>query len=95
MGSGIFEVKEYKCALDAALLGEKEGAIADTYILCNPPYSLESLGMDKVVNHNQAGSLDPKTAAGQFGSVITEARTACFRRFQGEEQRKNAQSPVA
>ena len=75
--------------LGAALLGETEGAIADTYILCNPPYSLESLGMDKVVNHNQAGlsnhnqadPLDPKTAVGQFGSVTTEARMNTFANF--------------
>jgi pimeloyl-ACP methyl ester carboxylesterase len=61
--------------LAAALLGEKEKALADTYVLCNPPYSLESLGMDKIINH------DDKSAVGQFGSVTTEARTETFKRF--------------
>ncbi|MET3116500.1 hypothetical protein AAKU64_000706 [Undibacterium sp. GrIS 1.8] len=59
----------------AALLGEKEHALADTYILCNPPYSLESLGMDKIINH------DDKSAVGQFGSVTTAARKLTFANF--------------
>ncbi len=66
--------------LGAALLGEREGAIADTYILSNPPYSLESLGMDKIVNHDQAG-LDADGAVGQFGSVTTQARMDTFANF--------------
>ncbi|MBZ4170940.1 alpha/beta hydrolase, partial [Escherichia fergusonii] len=32
----------------AALLGEREAALADTYVLCNPPYSLEALLMDEL-----------------------------------------------
>lgn len=61
--------------LAAALLGEKEGHIADTYVLCNPPYSLESLTMDKLVNH------DSKSAVGEFGSVSTLDRKTTFRNF--------------
>lgn len=61
--------------LGAALLGEKEGALADTYVLCNPPYSLESLGMDQLVND------DAKSATGQFGSVTTAARKETFANF--------------
>lgn len=61
--------------LAAALLGEKEGAIADTYVLCNPPYSLESLTMDQIVNEDAQG------ATGQFGSVTTQARQATFANF--------------
>lgn len=66
--------------LAAALLGEKEDAIADTYIMSNPPYSLESLGMDKMVNHDHRG-LDSRSAVGQFGSVTTEARMTTFSNF--------------
>ena len=62
-------------ALGAALLGKGEGALADTYVLCNPPYSLESLGMDKLVNE------DSKSATGQFGSVTTAARKSTFKNF--------------
>jgi pimeloyl-ACP methyl ester carboxylesterase len=61
--------------LAAALLGEREGAIADTYVLCNPPYSLESLGLDKTVNDSS------KSAVGQFGSVTTLARKQTFKIF--------------
>lgn len=61
--------------LGAALLGEKEGAIADTYVLCNPPYSLQNLGLEKLTNH------DSRSAAGNFGSVTTEARMQTFKNF--------------
>jgi pimeloyl-ACP methyl ester carboxylesterase len=61
--------------LAAALLGQQDEALADTYVMCNPPYSLESLGMDKVVND------DSKSVAGQFGSVTTEARKETFKNF--------------
>ena len=44
-------------------------------MLCNPPYSLESLGMDKIVND------DDKSATGQFGSVTTAARKQTFLNF--------------
>lgn len=62
-------------ALGAALLGEADHAVADTYVLCNPPYSLESLGMDQLVND------DAKSATGQFGSVTTQARQQTFTNF--------------
>jgi pimeloyl-ACP methyl ester carboxylesterase len=61
--------------LAAALLGKNEDALADAYVLCNPPYSLESLGMDKIVND------DAKSATGQFGSVTTAARKQTFLNF--------------
>lgn len=62
-------------SLAAALLGQQDDALADTYVLCNPPYSLESLGIDKLVND------DSKSATGQFGSVTTAARKQTFRNF--------------
>ncbi len=62
-------------ALGAALLGKNEDALADAYVLCNPPYSLESLGMDKIAND------DAKSATGQFGSVTTAARKQTFLSF--------------
>lgn len=61
--------------LAAALLGNREGALADSYVLCNPPYSLESLGMDKLVND------DSKSATGQFGSVSSADRKTTFKNF--------------
>jgi pimeloyl-ACP methyl ester carboxylesterase len=61
--------------LGAAMLGEKEDALADTYVMSNPPYSLESLSMDKIVND------DAKAATGQFGSVTTVARKATMANF--------------
>lgn len=73
--------------LGAALLGEKEGALADTYVLCNPPYSLESLGMDKIINH------DDKSAVGQFGSVTTQARMQTFKNFLEKVKERANQAP--
>lgn len=61
--------------LAAALMGEAEGAMADTYVLCNPPYSLQSLGQDRIVNH------DARSAQGQFGSVSAEDRQETFKSF--------------
>jgi len=72
--------------LAAALMGEREQALADTYVLCNPPYSLESLGMDKIVNE------DNKSASGQFGSVTSAARKETFKNFlQVVKKRANTQ----
>jgi pimeloyl-ACP methyl ester carboxylesterase len=61
--------------LAAALMGESEGAIADTYVLCNPPYSLESLTMDQMVNHDSRG------ATGDFGGITKFARQETFKNF--------------
>jgi len=61
--------------LAAALLGQQDQALADTYVMCNPPYCLESLGLDQLVND------DNKSAAGQFGSVTTAARKETFKNF--------------
>lgn len=61
--------------LAAAMLGEQEGALADTYVLCNPPYSLESLTMDTMVNH------DARSATGDFGGITTLARMETFKNF--------------
>ena len=44
-------------------------------MLSNPPYSLESLSMDKIAND------DAKSATGQFGSVTTVARKATMANF--------------
>ena len=59
--------------LAAALLGEKEDALADTYVLCNPPYSLEALAMDSLANHNMGSGLGPRGAVTQAARVQTFA----------------------
>lgn len=59
----------------AALLGEQEAALADTYVLCNPPYSLEALLMDDLANHNMGSGL------GQRGAVTQKARVKTFAHF--------------
>lgn len=61
--------------LAAALMGEREQAVADTYVLCNPPYSLENLLMDGIANHEMASSM------GQFGPVTRQARVQTFANF--------------
>ncbi|MDI1261560.1 hypothetical protein [Aquabacterium sp.] len=61
--------------LAAAMLGEHDNALADTYVLCNPPYSLESVTMDTMVNH------DARSAAGDFGGITTQARMETFKNF--------------
>lgn len=61
--------------LAAALLGEQEGALADTYVMCNPPYSLKSLGMDQYFNCDSSSSTE------QYGGVSEAARVETFKCF--------------
>ena len=74
--------------LAAALLGRKESALADTYVLCNPPYSLESIPLEQM---DPLGSTD-KTSFGQFGSVTTKARQETFVRFLAAVEERAASS---
>lgn len=67
-------------SLGAAFLGsnDKESggkAIADTYVMCNPPYSTGINFMDKVVNRSQ------RSHAGKKGAVTPEARVATLKNF--------------
>ncbi len=62
-------------ALGAAMLGTREGALADTYILCNPPYNLDSGAMDALSN------AEGFNFEGQSGGVTSEARQETFKNF--------------
>lgn len=62
--------------LGAAMLGLKDNdAIADTYVMCNPPYNLASPGMEKITGAKLPGG------AGEFGHVTDKARQETFKRF--------------
>lgn len=62
--------------LAAAMLGLKDSdAIADTYVMCNPPYNLASPGMEKITSAKLPGG------AGEFGHVTDKARQETFKRF--------------
>lgn len=61
--------------LGAAMLGMKEDAIADTYVMCNPPYNLTAPGVEKITNAKQQAGM------GEFGHVTDAARQETFRRF--------------
>ncbi len=63
--------------LGAAMLGlkEDESFIADTYIMSNPPYNLESPATEEFVVAKQPGGF------GEFGHVTATARKDTFKRF--------------
>ncbi|AMM25083.1 hypothetical protein AX767_12450 [Variovorax sp. PAMC 28711] len=61
--------------LGAAMLGIAEGALADTYILANPPYNLDSSSMDALSN-SEGFNLE-----GDAGGVTSEARQQTFKNF--------------
>lgn len=61
--------------LGAAMLGMKEDAIADTYVMCNPPYNLAAPGMEKFTSAKLPGG------TGEFGHVSEAARRETFKRF--------------
>lgn len=61
--------------LGSAMLGMKEDAIADTYVMCNPPYNLEA-PMAEAVTYAKMPD-----GTGEFGHVTDKARQETFKRF--------------
>lgn len=61
--------------LGAAMLGIADGALADTYILANPPYNLDSSTMDALSNS------EGFNFEGNAGGVTSEARQETFKNF--------------
>ncbi|BEP56972.1 hypothetical protein GmRootV118_42160 [Variovorax sp. V118] len=61
--------------LGAAMLGIDEGALADTYILANPPYNLDTSSMDALSN------AEGFNLEGKAGGVTSDARQQTFKNF--------------